>query len=246
MSAIFDAYDFPVDSMVEFYQRINKTITFPDGMTTSLGIMYWGRDEHLAEIRRAMPVLIDNGALRFSDLLQATRTPLRSRKLSEQTAIPKETLRILNHDIEMWLPKPVSLDEIQRFQGRQDRMDVFSRVGLCDQLAVISAGQTPSQREELASKANLDIATTDKIVKLCDYCRTGKNLQHIRAKIYYKMGMDTWQKWAEQDSATIIAMFAEYAYKNHLDGERLLPWPKEVRNGIEWAKMHLEIYAVQS
>jgi len=245
MCAIFDAYDLPVDSMVEFYQRINKTITFPDGMTTSLGIIYWGRDEHLAEIRRALPILIENGARKFSDLLQATRTPSRSKKLSEQTGIPKETLRILSHDIELWLPRPASLDEIQRFQNKHDRTDVFSRIGLADQLAVISAGQTPSQREELASRANLDITTTDEIVKLCDYCRTGKNLQHIRAKIYYEMGMDTWQKWAAQGSATIIAMFAEYVHKNHLDGERLLPWPKEVRNGIEWAKMHLEIYSVQ-
>ena len=245
MSAIFDAYDLPVDSMIEFYQRINRAITFPDGMTTSLGIIYWGRDEHLAGIRRAMPILIENGALKFSDVLQATRTPSRSKKLSEQTGVPKETLRILNHDIELWLPKPVSLGEIQQFQGKQDRMDAFFQIGLADQLAVISAGQTPSQREELASRANLDIATADEVVKLCDYCRTGKNLQHIRAKIYYEMGMDTWQKWAEQTSETIIASFAKHIQRNHLDGERLIPWPKEVRNGIEWARMHLEIYAVQ-
>lgn len=242
---IFDAYDLPVDRLVELYQRLNQAITFPDGMTTSLGIIYWGRDEHLAEIRRAIPLLAENGILKSSDLLQATRTPSRSKKLSEQTGIPKEVLRILNHDIDLWLPKPVSLDEVQRFRGKQDRLDAFSRIGLADQLAVISAGQAPSQREGLASTANLDIATTDEVVKLCDYCRTGKNLQHIRAKIYYEMGMDTWQKWAEQDSATIIAMFAEYIQKNNLDGERLLPWPKEVRNGIEWAKMHLEIYSVQ-
>ncbi|HNQ44594.1 MAG TPA: hypothetical protein PKI59_09185, partial [Candidatus Cloacimonadota bacterium] len=205
----------------------------------------WGRDEHLAEIKRVMPVLVENGILKCSDLLQATKTPSRSKKLGEQTGIPKETLRILNHDIELWLPKPVSLDEIQRFGGKQDRMDAFFQIDLADQLAVISTGQTPSQREELASRANLDIATVDEIVKLCDYCRTGKNLQHIRAKIYYEMGMDTWLKWAEQDSAAIIAMFAEYIQKNNLNGERLLPWPKEVRNGIEWAKMRLEIYAVQ-
>ena len=244
MRVIFDAYDLPVDGLVEFYQRINKPVTFPDGMTTSLGIIYWGRDEHLPEIRRAIPRLIENGAPRFSDLLQATRTPLRSKKLSEQAGIPTEILRILHHDIELWLPKPVSLDEIQRFQDKEDSSDAFSRIGLADQLAVISAGQTPSQRQKLASQASLDVAATDEIVKLCDYCRTGKNLQHIRAKIYYDMGMDTWQKWAEQSSATIIAMFAEHIQKNHL-GERLIPFPKEVRNGIEWAKMHLEIYAVQ-
>ena len=59
------------------------------------------------------------------------------------------------------------------------------------------------------------------------------------------VGCRKWGMKMSAISATIIAMFAEYAYKNHLDGERLLPWPKEVRNGIEWAKMHLEIYSVQ-
>ena len=68
MSAIFDAYDLQVDSMVEFYQRINKAITYPDGMMTSLGIIYWGRDEHLAEIERAIPRLIENGMLDFLEL----------------------------------------------------------------------------------------------------------------------------------------------------------------------------------
>ena len=245
MSAIYDAYDLPVDRLVEFYQRLNRAIAFPDGMITSLGIVYWGRDEHLPEIEKAIPRLVESGALRFSDLEQATRTPSRSRAFGERTGISKETLRILSHDIELWLPKPVPLDEVQRFQNRRDRLDRFSRICLADQLAVISAGQTPSQREKLASQVNLDIAAMDEIVKLCDFCRTGKNLQHIRAKIYYEMGMDTWQKWAEQTSEAIIAKFTEHIQKRRLEGERLIPWPKEVRNGIEWAKMHLEMYAVQ-
>jgi hypothetical protein len=245
MSAIFDAYDLQVDSMVEFYQRINKVITYPDGMTTSLGIIYWGRDEHLAEIERAIPRLIENGMPRFNDVLQAIRTPIRSKKLSEQAGIPKEILRILKHDIELWLPKSVSLDQIEWFQNNLDCLNAFSRIGLDDQLVVISAGQTPSQREKITLQTNLDIAIADEIVKLCDYYRTGKSLQYIRAKIYYDMGMDTWQKWAEQTSAAIISMFTEYIQENHLEGERLIPWPKEVRNGIEWAKMHLEIYSVQ-
>jgi hypothetical protein len=245
MSAIYDAYDLPVDRLVEFYQRLNRAIAFPDGMITSLGIIYWGRDEHLPEIEKAIPRLVESGALRFSDLEQATRTPSRSRAFGERTGISKETLRILSHDIDLWLPKPVRLEEVQRFQDTHGQLDRFFQLDLDDQLAVITAGQMPSQRQQLAVQAGLDIAATDTIVKLCDYCRTGKNLYHIRAKIYFEMGLDTWQKWAGQDSASIIAMFAEYIQKNHLDGERLIPWPKEVRNGIEWAKMHLEIYAVQ-
>jgi len=244
MSALFDAYNLQVDSLVEFYRRLNETITYPDGMTTSLGIIYWGRDEHLAEIERAIPGLIENGMPRFSDVLQTTRTPARAKKLSTQTGIPEPILRILNHDIELWIPKPVPLEQIAWFHNSLECLPALSRMGLDDQLAVLSAGQMPSQRENLSLQTGLDGATTDEVVKVCDYYRTGKNLHHIRAKIYYDMGMDTWQKWAEHTSETIIAMFTAYIQEHPLAGERLIPWPKEVRNGIEWAKMHLEIYTV--
>jgi len=245
MNAVFDAYDLPVDSLVEFYQRMNQMITYPDGMTTLLGIIYWGRDVHLEEIERAIPRLIENGRPRFNDVWQAARTPACSKKLSEQTGISKEILRILKHDIELWLPKVVPLAQMEWFQNNQDCLRALSEMGLENQLAVISAGQTPPQREKLFLQTHLGIDTTDEIVKLCDYYRTGKNLDHIRAKIYYDMGMDTWQKWAEQTSEAIIARFSAYIQENPLEGERLIPWPKEVRNGIEWARMHLQIYSVQ-
>jgi hypothetical protein len=55
MSAVFEAYNYPVERIVEFYQRLNQVISYPDGMKTSLGILYWGRDEHLGEIEKAFP-----------------------------------------------------------------------------------------------------------------------------------------------------------------------------------------------
>jgi hypothetical protein len=245
MSAIFEAYNFPVNRMAAFYQRLSQVITYPDGMRTSLGIIYWGKDEHLEEIQQAIPRLIENGMPRFNDVLHAIKTPQRSLEFSEQTRIPKEILRILKHDFELWLPEAVSLDQMKWFQDHPDTSCRLSQIGLDDQLTVISAGQTPAQREQIALQTNLEAATVAEIVKLCDSYRTGRNLKHIRAKIYYDMGMDTWQKWAEGNSETIIARFTEYIQEYHLEGERLTPWPKEVRNGIEWAKLHLEIFSVQ-
>jgi hypothetical protein len=245
MSAIFDVYNLPVDRMGEFYQLLNQVIAYPDGMTTSLGITYWGKDKHLGDIQRVMPRLIENGKPRFYDVFQAIKTPQRSLQLSEQTGISKEILRIIKHDFELWLPEAVSLDQMDWFQDHPDTPSRLSQIGLSDQLAVISAGQSPAQREQIALQTNLEAATVAEFVKLCDFYRTGKNLKHIRAKIYYDMGMDTWQKWAEGNSETIIARFIEYIQENYLDSERLVPWPKEVRNGIEWAKLHLEIFPVQ-
>ena len=39
----------------------------------------------------------------------------------------------------------------------------------------------------------------------------------------------------------ICAIFDTY----DLPVENLVPWSKEVCNGIEWAKLHLEMYTVQ-
>jgi hypothetical protein len=154
-------------------------------------------------------------------------------------------LRILKHDFEQWLPAAVGLEKIGWFQNNPDDLQPFLRTGLTDQLEVISAGQTPGQRAELAQKTGLERIVVDEIVKMCDFYRTGKNLDHIRAKIYYDMGMDTWQKWAGATSEAIIDRFKEFIRENPVEAERLIPWPKEVRTGIEWAKLHLEIYAIE-
>jgi hypothetical protein len=245
MGDIFAAYDIGIEQLVEFYQRLNQPITYPDGMTTTLGIIYWGRDEHLAEIEKSIPKLVANGLTCFSAVLQAIKTPASANKLSERAGIPPAVLRILKHDIEMWLPQVVPLIRHEWLRNRPELLNTLSRVGLDDQLAVISAGQTPEQRQRLAQQTGLQAGTVDEMVRLCDFYRTGKNLEHIRAKIYYAMGMDTWQKWAAGTSEGIISRFAQYVQENGLEGERLVPWPKEVRNGIEWAKLHLEIFTVE-
>jgi hypothetical protein len=245
MSAVFEAYNYPVERIVEFYQRLNQVISYPDGMKTSLGILYWGRDEHLGEIEKAFPKLKDCNLLRFKDILEAVRTPRRSKLLSEQTGISMEILRILRHDFELWLPEAVLLRELGWFRGHPGYAERLAQSDLMDQLAVISAGKMPDQRERLAYRVDLVPSMIDEMVKACDFYRTGKNLEHIRAKIYYDMGLDTWQKWAEGTAETIIARFTAYMQEHPLENERMIPWPKEVRNGIEWAKLHLEVFSIQ-
>jgi hypothetical protein len=245
MSAIFDAYDLPVESLVAYYRRLNQPIRYPDGMLTSLGIVYWGRDDHLTQIEAAIPRLVENGLARFSDVVQAVRTPTQASKLVERAGISPAVLRILKHDLELWLPQAVRLDQFEWFHENPPVGIAFAKLGLADQLALVSAGKTPALRQALAGQTNFDPLLVDQAVRLCDYYRTGKNLEHIRAKIYSAMGMDTWQKWAEATAEDIIALFTQYLQENNLEGERLVPWPKEVRNGIEWARLHLEIFAVQ-
>ncbi|MBN1921428.1 MAG: hypothetical protein JW892_09300, partial [Anaerolineae bacterium] len=196
MNAAFDAYNLPISSLVPFYKRLTRVITYADGMTTSLGIIYWGRVEYLDAIAAALPRLLETGAARFSDLHAALRTPARARKFAAQTGIPDSVLRILRHDIELWLPIAVPLEALARSPASAAALQALAQAGYADQLAVISAGQIPVQRKALTQQAGLDPAAINECVKRCDAFRTGKNLEHIRAHLYYAMGLDTWQKWA--------------------------------------------------
>jgi hypothetical protein len=245
LNTAFEAYNLELSQLVQFYQKLNQPITYSDGMTTSLGIVYWGRDEHLPELELAIPIIREAGPNRFHDLLESIRTPTRAREFAETTGISTSLLRILKHDIAMWLPISVPLEVFPYLSSKPTLLESFSQLGIVDQLDIISAGKTPVARDDLSSRVALPPATINEIVKYCDFYRTGLNLNHIRAQIYYDMGLDTWQKWANQTSESIILMFTAFLAGNPAIGERLVPKPKEVRNGIEWAKWHLEIFAVQ-
>ncbi len=242
---IFDSYNFKVEQLVPLYQKLNKEIRYPDGMITFLGIIYWGKDANLEAIEAAIPKMISAGATRFKDLYEAIRTPAHARKFSAQTGVPKDLLRILKHDLELWLPASVSLNEISFFQANSTLMESFSTTGIINQLSLITAGQTLALRKKLANETGNPASVIDEAVKVCDFYRTGKNLDHIRSRLYYDMGLDTWQIWATQTAESVIETFTNYIEANKLEGERLVPWPKEVRNGIEWAKWHLEVYEVE-
>jgi len=145
----------------------------------------------------------------------------------------------------MWLPKAVELSLSERFKAQVELLEKLRSTGITSQYQMINAGFTPNARRELANRTGIQLDALVEMVKFCDIYRMGSNLAHIRIVIYYDMGLDTWQKWAEQDADRIITMFKDYINRYALEGVHLVPWPKEVRNGIEWARMHLSIYAPQ-
>lgn len=242
MSEVLDAYDLLLDKLPALYQRLSQPVYYPDGMTLSLDTIYWGRPEHLEEIGQAIPRLLDLGHLHLSQVWQAVRTTGRLKAVREKSGISEQVLRILKHDIELWLPQAVTLSHMS---GLVELPPGWEELGLVDQLPVISAGRTPEQRTRLSQTAGLPLEDVAGLVRLCDFHRTGRSLEYIRSKIYYAMGWDTWQKWAAGSSEQIIADFSEYVGQHPAIGERLVPFPKEVRSGIEWAKLHLEIYSVE-
>ena len=244
MPTLLDSYDLSLDELPGFYRQLNEPVRFADGMVTSLGIVYWGRDQPTAELGSAIPAMQAAGIHRFRQLLEAVRTPGRRQKFAHSTGISPALLRVLKHDIELWLPKPVPLEAIDVLQKYTACWEPLARAGICDQIQLISACQTPQAREGLSRQVGIPLEALAEIARGCDMYRMGDNLSHIRARLYYEMGLDTWQKWADSTSEAIIQRFTDYIQEQGLETVRLIPWPKEVRNGIEWARMHLRVYAV--
>ena len=245
MSDLLESYDLSVDELVEFYRRLNKPITYPDGMVTSLGIIYWGRDEHFAALADSILCLKAEGIYKFSTLLESIKTPGRMKQFSKKTGISPAILRILKHDLELWFPRPVPLAMLEPIQHHSAYFDQLAAVGISNQLQMVSSAQTPQSRRALSKRTGVPMKAVVEIAKCCDLYRMGSNLRHIRAQIYFDMGLDTWQKWASMTSEEIIRMFINYIQQHDLDAVRLVPWPKEVRNGIEWARQHLKVFAVE-
>ncbi len=82
-------------------------------------------------------------------------------------------------------------------------------------------------------------------IRACDFFRMGGNADAIRPMLYYTMGYNTHEKWATATPPDIIRCFERYLKDNGLEGKYLVPFPKEVGNGIAWAKMHLRLFAVE-
>lgn len=245
MNEVLEAYNLEIDGLINFFRKVNEPITYPDGMVTSLGIVYWGRDEHFPSFEDVIPRLKAERMHRFGELLESIRTPGQMKKFAQRTGIPGDILRILKHDIELWTPKPVPFAAIELLQKYPEYLEKFASAGIGNQLQVISRGQTPQSRQALSERTGIPLDSIEEMVKCCDVYRMGSNLKHIRTRIYYEIGLDTWQKWASATSEEIIERFSEHITSQGLEEVRLAPWPKEVRNGIEWAKYHLSIYAVE-
>ena len=245
MNNILEAYDLPIHDLLSFYHRLNTAIPYPDGMLITLDTLYWGREKHYPALTHAIPLLQQHAVEQFSQLHDAIRTPGKMKKFASQSGIASEILRILRHDLALWLPQPVPLDAFEPLAKYAPAIQALAQVDVSDQLQVLSQAQRPAMRIALAEKANIDLQPLNEITRLCDLYRTGRNLGHIRDQIYYDMGLNTWQKWAAASSAEIIASFSEYVRQHNLEAVRLVPWPREVRNGIEWARLHLSIFSVE-
>lgn len=245
MEILLAAYNVKVDSLSAFYHDLNKEIEYERGKTTSLGIVFWGKGELLDDLPEACAKITRMGINDIIQLSKAIGTPARMKKFMIVSGVEKKLLRILAHDIQMWLPQPVSLSDIPILREKTDDIGKLHALGINNQVEFLSRCQKKNDRMDISKIAGIDMGTIDEDIRICDYFRMGGKMDAIRPVLYYKMGQDTFKKWAGSKPQDIIDRFQAYLKTNALEGQYLVPFPKELANGIAWAKVHAGLFEVE-
>ncbi|MBN2364485.1 hypothetical protein JXL83_10190 [candidate division WOR-3 bacterium] len=245
MEALMKAYNRDLKSLDEFYSFLNKEIEYEPGKSTSLGIIYWGRTEHMPDLKKACDRIASNGTKDFCALHEAVRTPSKMRKFAILNKLNEKILKILSHDLNMWMPQRTELSAIPLLRENKEDLKKFCDYGIEDQISFLSGYFKKTKRKDLAKDLKIKLDQMNEYIKICDFFRMGGKLEAIRPVIFYKMGYDTHQKWAKAKPAMVIKRFDEYMKKNKMTGKYLTPFTKEIVNTIEWAKVHHGLFKVE-
>ena len=245
MASILDAYNIKIKALSQWYQQLQQEFEYEPGKVSSLGIIYWGKGEVLEGLPQASASILQSEIHDICALYDAIRTPGKMKIYASTHRINEKLLRVLAHDIKLWLPERIALGDIPMRNDHPDDIKKLNAVGIDDQIAFLSQGQTKREREKLAKEAKIREKNLTEYVRVCDYFRMGGKAEAIRPILYYKMGYNTHEKWAEATPRQIIHHFEQYLKENGLVGKYLVPFPKEVGNGIAWAKVHLRLFSVE-
>jgi hypothetical protein len=244
MENLLAAYNIKIEVLLEFYQQLNQEFEYEPGKTSSLGIIYWGKTELLQELPHACTVIMQSGISDICSLYDVVRTPAKIKKYTNAHKINEKLLRILTHDIKLWLPQRTELWNIPILKDHPDDIQKLEAAGIGDQIVFLSEGQKKAERLKLSKKINMDSETITEYIRVCDFFRMGGKMDAIRPILYYQMGYNTNEKWATASPIDIIHCFEAYLKENGLIGKYLVPFPKEVGNGIAWAKVHQKLFLV--
>jgi len=245
MNKIIEAYNIKIEKIPELYEMLNNEIEYAKGLTTSLGIVFWGKSEFYNEIKKSIPNLLRTNINDIVTLYEKIKTKGKMERFIVESSIENNILRVLKHDIELWMPKSVDISLLPILKEKTKETLILNKKGIKTQLDFLSDFEDKNERIKLSKEIKLDIALLDEFIKICDYFRMGSKVNAIRPILFYKMGYDTFEKWAKSDYKSIIKRFEQYLKENGLIGKYLVPFPKEIANGIEWAKVHDRLFKVK-
>ena len=245
MNRIIEAYNIKTDKIPDLYKMLNNEIEYAEGLKTSLGIIFWGKYESFNEIKNTIPKLLRVNINDIATLYEKIKTKGKMKIFIEESSISDNILKVLKHDIELWMPKAIDISLLPILKERTKEIYLLNEKGIKSQLDLLSDCEDKNERIKLSKEIKLDIDLLNEIIKICDYFRMGNKVNAIRPILYYKMGYDTFERWAKSDYKSIIKSFEQYLKENGLVGKYLVPFPKEVTNGIEWSKVHDRIFKVK-
>lgn len=143
------------------------------------------------------------------------------------------------HDLEMTAnelmgERYASQFKIKDFKGvASEHVKALALIGIKTAAQMIVAGRTKKKRQKLSKKTNLSIDSITELVKLSDLARI-PGLKKVRARLYYKAGLDTVEKIAEWNSEEMRRMLCEFVKRTGFKG--IAPLPKEAASTIAMAK----------
>ncbi|MFX1343335.1 MAG: DUF4332 domain-containing protein [Promethearchaeota archaeon] len=111
-----------------------------------------------------------------------------------------------------------------------EKLEAF---GIRDVDQMRTRGRTPDQRRELSIKTDVPEEVILELVKLSDLARL-PGVKGIRARLYYKAGIDTVEKMAEQNPDALLIVMREFVEEIGFEG--IAPLPKEIESSINTAK----------
>ena len=102
--------------------------------------------------------------------------------------------------------KPLRLDEIHGAAAEQAGR--LAAIGIADVEALLAAGRTPEQRQELSTRSGAPPDEVLKLVKLADLTRI-VDIKGLRVRLLYEAGVDTVGKVSEYDPEGLRARLVE-------------------------------------
>jgi hypothetical protein len=130
----------------------------------------------------------------------------------------------------------IELDKykLKGFQGvNRNDIEKLNRNGIKTARQILEIGYTKEGRNKLSKITNIPVDSILELVKLSDLARI-PGVKKVRARLYYKAGLDTLEKMAVCESEELRKISAEYIKKTSFKG--VPPTTKEAEHTVTMAK----------
>lgn len=148
------------------------------------------------DIQHNFEVLKDQGLSNAAALLEAIKTPKKTREFAMQSGLDLNYLTILSREMRSYLQKPTRLKD---FPGIPDETILkLENIGIKNAKQLFDRVLTPANRRKLWEQTAIDPKLILKLTKLVDLSRI-RWVNHTFANMLYEAGYDTAEKVAQAD-----------------------------------------------